>query len=167
MKTSLLLLALLITSSVQATDVASLGSTWALNLRGDAPTSKFSVGITIIEPETPSSNVSVGTDADALRLASHPEVRVTDAGCHVRGAAWDRKPMANVAIELVPLHNRRPAVIGQTIRTRTDANGIYEVFIPQGRGMFRAHAPEWRYASQPEILCRKSHVGVGELQSVQ
>ena len=167
MKTSLALLALLVTSSVQATDVASLGETWALNLRGDAPTSKFGIGITIVESETPSSNVSIGTDADALRLASHPEVRVSDDGCHVRGAAWDRKPVANVAIELVALHNRRPMVNGQSVRTRTDANGIYEAFIPQGHGVFRAHAPEWRYASQPEILCRKTHVGVGEVQSVQ
>ena len=161
MKIALLVLACILAIPAHAVDVGSLGETWALNLRDDGPQSKFSVGITIVEPtEHPSVE-------DAYLLASQPEVRVTDAGCHVRGAAWDRKPMANVTVELVALHNRRPMANSPTFRARTDGNGIYEVFIPQGRGVYRASAPEWRYASQPEILCRHVHVGVGEVQSVQ
>ena len=162
MKIRLALCLAILALPAQATDVATLGETWAVNLRDDGPTQKFAVGITIVEHAD-----ILEPSTDAWQLATQPEVHVTDAGCHVRGAAWDRKPVANVAIELVALHNRRPMVNGQSVRTRTDANGIYEVFIPQGHGVFRAHAPEWRYASQPEILCRKTHVGVGEVQSVQ
>lgn len=56
----------------QATDVATLGETWAVNLRDDGPTSKFTVGITIIERDEALSESAPKPPSEAEEAAERP-----------------------------------------------------------------------------------------------
>lgn len=56
------------------------------------------------------------------QLAIQPIALVDGDLCHIRGAVWLDKPIANVEVEIVDGTN--------TWKTRTDLNGIYTTTIP-------------------------------------
>lgn len=115
----------------------------------------------------PSRAASVSTE----RLSTHPEIRLDDGVCHVRGAVWldGKGPIANEELALVDRDGNINSIV------KTDRRGIYEVSIalPDGKGlvlMEKDHKPSNRRSSRwsrgATIVCAKPSVDVGTVQQL-
>ena len=101
----------------------------------------------------------------AKQLSQHPTAYVDDGVCHIQGAVWDRKPMANISVAIVQ--------VGTTTRheVRTDWRVKFQLSVAvQSRTVFQAlpdipgSCPASR--SEPFVVCAPGTVEVGTVERV-